>query len=57
MSCGIGCRHGLDPVSLWLWCRPAVIAPIDPLAWEPPYVVVAALEKTKKKGGGTFFSI
>ena len=26
-----------DPVLLWLWRRPAAIAPIRPLAWEPPY--------------------
>ena len=25
-----------DPVLLWLWCRPAAIAPIRPLAWELP---------------------
>ena len=45
VSCGVGCRHGLDPMLLWLWCRPAATAPIGPLAWEPPYAVVAALEK------------
>ena len=22
MSCVVGRRHGLDPVMLWLWCRP-----------------------------------
>ena len=32
LSCGVGGRHGLDPVLLWLWCRPAAIAPIQPLA-------------------------
>ena len=21
MSCGVGCRHSLDPELLWLWCR------------------------------------
>ena len=39
-----------DLVLLWLCCRPAAIAPIQPLAWEPPYAAGAALEKTKKKG-------
>jgi len=34
---------------LWLWHRPEAIAPIRPLAWEPPYAVGAALEKAKKK--------
>ena len=47
-SCGVGCRQGLDPVLLWLWCRPAAVAPIRPLAWEPPHAMGAALEKTKR---------
>ena len=47
VSCGAGCRHGSDPELLWLWCRPAAIAPIKPLAWESPYAVGAALEKTQ----------
>ena len=34
---------------LWLWCRPAAVAPIRPLAWEPPYAMGAALKKKKKK--------
>ena len=33
---------------LWLWCRLAAVAPIHPLAWEPPYATGAALEKTKR---------
>ena len=33
LSCGAGRRQGLDPVLLWLWCRPAAAAPIRPLAW------------------------
>ena len=49
MSCGVGHRCGLDPVLLWLWHRPAAIAPNGPLAWKPTYAVGAALEKTKKK--------
>ena len=28
---------------LWLWCRPAAVALIRPLAQEPPYVVGVAL--------------
>ena len=48
MSCGVGYRCGLDPVLLWLWCRPAAIAPIRLLAWEPPHAAGAAL-KTKIK--------
>ena len=47
MSCGVGRRLGWDPK--WLWRRPAATAPIWPQAWEPPYAVGEALEKTKKK--------
>ena len=46
MSYGIGHRHGLDLVLLWLWRRQAATALIQPLAWEPPYATGAAL-KTK----------
>ena len=50
MSCGIGPRYVSDPALLWLWCRPAATAPVQPLAWEPPYAAGAALKsKTKKK--------
>ena len=49
MSCGVGHRLGSDPVLLWLWYRPAAIAPIRPLAWEPPYAAGATLEKTKRQ--------
>ena len=38
------CRHGLDPVLLWLCCRPVATALIRPLAWEPPYAVGVALK-------------
>ena len=34
---------------LWLWRRSAATAPIRPLAWEPPYAMGAALEKTKRQ--------
>ena len=34
MSYAVGHRHGLDPALLWLWHRPAAIAPISPLTWE-----------------------
>uniref|UniRef100_A0A8C3X9L0 Desmoglein 4 n=1 Tax=Catagonus wagneri TaxID=51154 RepID=A0A8C3X9L0_9CETA len=29
---------------LWLWCRPAAVALIGPLAWEPPCAVVKELD-------------
>ena len=43
-----------DPTLLWLWCRPAATAPIQPLAWEPPYAAgaakeIAEIQKKKKK--------
>jgi len=44
VSCGVGCRRGSDPALLWLWRRPVATAPIQPLAWEPPYAVEAAQE-------------
>ena len=49
MSCGVGCRHGLDPELLGLWCRPAAVALIQPQAWELPYTEGAARKKTKEK--------
>ena len=54
MSCGVGCRCGLDPALLWLWCRLVAVASIRPLAWEPPYAyaVGEALKKQKKKKPG-----
>ena len=30
VSCAVGCRCGLDPELLWLWCRPDATASIDP---------------------------
>ena len=50
MSCDAGRRRGLDPALLWLWLwhRPAAIAPITSLAWEPPHAASAALEKGRK---------
>ena len=49
MSYSVGHRPGSDLALLWLWHRPAAVAPIQPLAWEPPYAVGAALKKTRKK--------
>ena len=48
MSCGVGHRRGSDPALLWLWRRLAAAAPIQPLAWEPPYATGVALEKAKR---------
>ena len=49
MSCGIGCRRGLDPELLWLWRKLVATALIRPLAWEPPYPSGVALEKAKRQ--------
>ena len=49
MSCGVRHRRSLDPALLCLWLRPTATAPIQPLAWEPPYAAGAALQKAKKK--------
>ena len=44
MSCGIGS----DPSLLWLWCKLAALAPIQPLAWESPYTAGAAIKSINK---------
>ena len=52
MSCGdAGCRRGSDLALLWLWlcCRPTAVAPVQPLAWEPPYTAGAALKSKNKQ--------
>ena len=49
MSCGVGRRRSLDPVLLWLWCRPVAMAPIRPLVWEPPCAMGVAPEKAKRQ--------
>ena len=49
MSCGVDCRHGLDPELLWLCSRLAAVALIQPLAWELPYAAGVALKKQKIK--------
>ena len=49
MSCGVGCRRGLDPTLMWLWCSPAAMAPIRPLVWEPPYAMGVAQEMAKRQ--------
>ena len=57
MSCGVGCRLGLD-LLLWFRRRLAATALIRPLAWEPPYATGSGPrkgKKTKKKNWGTAF--
>ena len=49
MSCGVSRRCGLDPTWLWLRHRLAAVAPIQPLAWEPPCAMGAAIKSKKKR--------
>ena len=45
-AAGVSCRCSSDLVGLW--CRPAAVALIPPLAWELPYATGVAV-KTEKK--------
>ena len=48
------------PALLWLCRRPAAVAPIRPLAWEPPYAEGAALKRffrKRMKAGGKWVCI
>ena len=47
MGCGVGCRRGSDLMLLWLWL--AAMAPIGPLAWEPPYAMRVAKKMAKRQ--------
>ena len=38
-----------DLALLWLWCRPAAVALVGPLAWESPNATDEALKKREKK--------
>ena len=53
MGCGVGWRLGSDPKLLWLWRRPAAVAPIRPLFWEPPHAVDVALKRQKNQNKKT----
>ena len=48
VSCGVGRRRGSDLALPWLWHRPATVALIHPLAWEPPYAMGVALKRQNK---------
>ena len=45
----VGPTCGSDPTLLWLRCRPEASAPVQPLAWEPPFAVGVALNKQTNK--------
>ena len=58
MSCDVGRRCGLDLAVLWLWSRPAAVAPIIPLAWEfhiPSGAALKSKAKNKNKNKNTHF--
>ena len=57
MSCGVGRFCVSVPTLLWLWCGPAAAARIQPLAWELPYAVDAALKRRQQKKAQLCFSI
>ena len=40
-----------------MWCRPAAVAPTQPLAWELPDAKDVALEKEKKKSISILYHI
>ena len=55
MSCGVDLGGGRIIKKLWLWCRPAATALIQPIVWDLPYAARVALKKqtnkqTKKDG-------
>ena len=49
MRCGIVPQRGSDPTLLWLWCRIAAAALIQPLGWELPYALGVTLKRKEKK--------
>ena len=56
-SYGVGYRCDLDLVLLWLWYRPAAVAPIRPLAQEPPYGLKRQRKKERKERENAFMPI
>ena len=56
---GAGHIHSSDAKLLWLWCWPATVALIWPLAWELPYASDLKSKKKakKKKKGKEYYSI
>ena len=49
VSFDVGHRHGLNLSCCGCGCRLVATAPIQPLAWEVPYAVGAALKKQQQK--------
>ena len=48
MRSGAGGRCSLDPKLVWLWCRQASAALIQPLAWELPCAAGVDLKRQKQ---------
>ena len=55
MSCAVGQRHGSDLALLWLWCRLAAAAQIQPPAWERPHATPNPPPQKKKGRWKTHF--
>jgi len=58
MKTQVGFLVSLSGLRIWccceLWCRPAAVALIQPLAWEPPYGVGMALKRQNKNENNIF---
>ena len=52
-SCSVVYRHGWALELLWLWCKLATVASIQPLAQKFPYAMGVALKRQKKKKKGS----
>ena len=39
----------LGSALLWLWCRPAAVAPNRPIGWERPHAMRVALKRQNKE--------
>ena len=52
MSCAAGCRRGSDLALLWH--QLVAVAPIGPLAWEPPYAMGVAPHPPPQKSNRAF---
>ena len=55
MSCGVDHRCSSDPALLWLWCKLAATALIQPLARELPYATGVALRNLRIKKKNLIF--
>ena len=55
VNCGVGHRHSSDLALIWLWCRPLATAQIQPLAWELPCAMGAALKRQNNNNNNNKF--